>query len=230
MKPLIAILILLVATVATAQPLVLSQSPGDGVHVLTIKQGQATLQRATVLQVGPVVPIDPIDPVDPTPDDDRALLISNLIQALPASNARHQSAIKFAGTLKMLAEQVRNGTLPTAAISHVYGPLMAVAVSDPAWAHIKQAVLDGLVNCPSPAACASVLEAYVTGAMSTVPSKADPNVMRGTSDDEIMAAAEDYEVGLDWAALLKILLPLLLALLQQWMSLSAIQAALILIA
>lgn len=230
MRPLITtILILLVACTAMANTQTILTVPSGGTYVLTVAENGAVSLSGphAVVTPGGVIPVDPVDPV---PDDDRAELISNLIQALPISDARHQNAIKFAGTLKMLAEQIRNGTLPPAAISHVYSPLMAVAVPDANWAHIKQAVVDGLATCPTPAVCASALEAYMTGAMATVPSKADPNVMRGASDGEITAASEEYGIGLEWAAILKILLPLLLTLLQQWMSLSAIQAALILIA
>ena len=208
-----AILILLLALVApaVAQTPIILTGVQDGSYVLTVKGGQVTLTPAVVVTPGgPVIPVPPT----PTPDDDRAKEVAELIKALPASDARHQNAIKFAGTLGLLADQVANGTLPQAAISHVYGPLMAVAVTDANWSHIKKAVLDGVGNCPSPAVCSAALQQYAAGAMSTVPNKADPQIVRGADGDEIAAAAEDY--GFDWSALLKLLLPLLLALLQNW--------------
>ena len=214
-RPILALLILaLLASVSFAQPLVLSQRPADGTYVLTVAGSTVTLQKAAMLQIGPVVPVDPDDPVDPV--DDRAQQMSDLINALPVSDARHQNSIKFAGTLRFLAEQMRTGLIQQATFRQIYGPIMAAGVPDGNWAHIKQAALDGLATCPSPEVCRQALEQYAEGAMRTVPSKADPNVMRGSDDDEIMAAAEEY--GFDWSAILKLLLPLLLALLQNWIS------------
>ena len=160
---------------------------------------------------GPIVPPD--DPVVP---DDAAKLTSDLIKALPAADARHQNAIKLAGTLKLLADQVRQGKLPPEKIPEVYAPLMAYAVPDSDWKHIHTAILAGLKGCPTPAVCATTLEQYAAGAMSTVPNKADPKIVRGVSSDEVASAAEEY--GFNWSELLKVLLPLLLALLEQWLS------------
>ena len=77
-----------------------------GKYVVTIgANGQLSV-------VGPVATISPGGPVVPpvVPDDDRAKLISDLINALPASDARHKTAIKFAGTMRFLADQVTKGT------------------------------------------------------------------------------------------------------------------------
>jgi hypothetical protein len=93
---------------------------------------------------------------------------------------------------------------------------MAVSVPEANWAHIKKAALDGLANCGTPAVCSAALEQYALGAMSTVPNKADPEIVRGADGDEIMAAAEEY--GFDWSMILQILLPLLMQLLQKWLS------------
>ena len=164
---------------------------------------------------GPVIP--PVEPVvPPVVPDDAAKLTADLIKALPASDTRHKNAIKLAGTLKLLADQAKERQLDSEAIVGVYSPLMAYAVPDPDWKPIHAAILAGLKKCPSPAVCASTLEQYAAGAMSTVPSKADPKMVRGVSSDEVAAAAEEY--GFDWSMILEILLPLLLKLLMEWLS------------
>lgn len=209
--------VLLASSAIGQMPTVLDIS-APGRYIATVgADGQLTVVGpvATISPGGVVpVPVPPVPPPPPAPDDDRAKEVADLIKALPISDARHQNAIKFAGTLGLIADQLTKGTLPQGAISSVYGPLMAYAVPDANWEHIKKAVLDGIGTCPSPAVCATALQQYAAGAMSTVPNKADPQIVRGADGDEIAAAAEDY--GFDWSALLKLLLPLLLALLQQW--------------
>ena len=108
-RALLTILIALVATVATAQPLVLSQTPDDGVYVLTIANGQATLQRATVLQVGPVDPVDPDDPV--VPPSDRAKQIREAAQGAVADPQRATTAANLSAVMDLVAGQVTAGTL-----------------------------------------------------------------------------------------------------------------------
>lgn len=171
----------------------------------------------------PVPPPD--DPVDPPVPDDAAKLTADLIKALPASDARHKNAIKLAGTLKLLADQTREKQLSVDAILGVYDPLMAVAVPDTDWKHIHTAVKAGLKTCPSPAVCAATLEQYAAGAMSTVPNQADPKIVRGVSSDEVAAAAEEY--GFNWATILNLLLPILLKLLEQWLSFVQVVGALL---
>jgi hypothetical protein len=92
---------------------------------------------------------------------------------------------------------------------------MAAAVSDPAWAPIKQLVLDGLAGCASADACATALDEYASGAMSTVPVKGEPGELYGSAASDIEQAAADY--GFDWnqfmtflMELLKVLLPLII--------------------
>jgi hypothetical protein len=109
MKPLIAILILLVASVAMAQPLVLSQSPGDGVYVLTIKNGQATLEKAIVLRVDVPTPPSPVDPVVPIPD--RVKQIRDAAQGAVADPQRATTAANLSAVMDLIAGQVTAGSL-----------------------------------------------------------------------------------------------------------------------
>jgi hypothetical protein len=214
-----AILLLLIAGAAEAQNKAVVQITQPGAYLITTDAaGNISIERVASITVGGgTIPTPTPDPVpDPTPDDDRSKLVHDLIQALPPSNARHQTAIKFAGTLKLISEQVANGTVPPAAIEHVYGPLMAISVPEAGWKHIHDAVLEGLKGISTPAANATALEQYAAGAMQTVPNQADPGEMRSTDAEEIQAASEEY--GFDWSMILKMLLPLILALMQKWLS------------
>ena len=211
MRSLLVMATVLVATLVSAaepQQIIIWRitDPGDyvvsGSQIVAYKPG------------GPVVP--PVDP--PVVPDDLSKVTADLIKVMPASDARNKNAIALAGTLKLLADQAKERQLSSDVIVKVYSPLMAVAVPDDDWKYIHAAILAGLKGCPSPAVCASTLEQYAAGAMSTVPVKGDKEKFRGTSSDEIAAAAEEY--GFDWSALLKLLLPLLLALLEQWLSFS----------
>jgi hypothetical protein len=215
MRTILVLLLLAGAAEAQQKAVVTIAQPGAYL-ISTDAAGGISIERVASIAVGGgPVPIPTPDPV-PVPVDDRTKLISDLINALPASDARHKTAIKFAGTMRFLADQVTKSTLPPAALGHVWDSIMAVSVPEANWAHVKKAALDGLANCGTPAVCSAALEQYALGAMSTVPNKADPEIVRGADDDEIMAAAEEY--GFDWSTILQILLPLLLSLLQKWLS------------
>lgn len=111
MKALIAILIVLFATVATAQPLVLSQTPADGVYVLTVQNGKATLQKAAMLDVGPPTPVPPT-PVDPVvPPTDRAQQIREAAQGAVADPQRATTAANLSAVMDLIAGQVTAGSL-----------------------------------------------------------------------------------------------------------------------
>lgn len=203
-----------------ALAVILTASSAFAQRVYNLPAGQYLI-TGEVRAVGPVIsPDGPVIPPGPDPviPDDASKVTADLINALPASDTRNKNAIALAGTLKMLADQTMERQLSSDVIVKVYSPLMAVAVPDDNWKPIHAAILAGLKKCPLPATCASTLEQYAAGAMSTVPSKADPKMVRGASSNEIEAAAEEYSF--DWSALLKLLLPLLLALLEQWLSFS----------
>ena len=113
MKRLALLLCLLLCGTATAQPLVLPQMPTDGTYVLTVKNGVATsLEKATVLQVGPVVPVDPVDPVDPDLSPD-AQAIKAAAEGAVADPSRSETAANLAEVMGMLKSQVDGGTLKT---------------------------------------------------------------------------------------------------------------------
>jgi hypothetical protein len=113
MKPLIAILIVLFASVATAQPLVLSQRPADGTYVLTIAGPAVTLEKATMLQIGPVpTPVDPVTPVDPTLSPD-AQAVKAAADGAAADPSRAETAGNLAEVMGMLKSQVDARTLTT---------------------------------------------------------------------------------------------------------------------
>jgi hypothetical protein len=112
MRLLIAILIVLIASVATAQPLVLSQRPADGTYVLTVQGATVTLQKATMLQIGPApIPV-PIDPVDPTLSPD-AQAIKAAADGAVADPSRAETAGNLAEVMGMLKSQVDARTLKT---------------------------------------------------------------------------------------------------------------------
>lgn len=203
----------LAASVAQAASPAIYDLPA-GKYLIT---GEVRAIGPVIVPGGPVVPpVDPVDPVDPVVPDDAAKLTTDLINAMPASDTRHKNAIKFAGTLKLLADTAKEKQSSVDAIIGVYPQLMAIAVPDPDWKHIHAAIIDGLKKCQSTAACALTLEQYATGAMSTVPSKSDPKLVRGVSSDEVASAAQEY--GFDWASIMEILLPLLIKLLMEWLS------------
>jgi len=196
------------------------------IQVYELTAGYYVVSGGVIVPFGQQPPVPPPDdPVDPPVPDDTAKLTADLIKALPASDTRHKNAIKLAGTLKLLADQTREKQLSVDAILGVYDPLMAVAVPDTDWKHIHTAVKAGLKTCPSPAVCAATLEQYAAGAMSTVPNQADPKIVRGVSSDEVAAAAEEY--GFNWATILNLLLPILLKLLEQWLSFVQVVGALL---
>jgi hypothetical protein len=195
------------------------------ITVYRVTAGDYVIQGGVIVPFGQQPPVPPDDPVDPPVPDDASKLTADLIKALPASNTRHENAIKLAGTLKLLADQTKEKKLDADTIAKVYSPLMAVAVPDNAWKHIHAAILAGLKACPSPAVCAATLEQYAAGAMSTVPNQADPKIVRGVSSDEVAAAAEEY--GFNWATILNLLLPILLKLLEQWLSFVQVVGALL---
>jgi hypothetical protein len=199
---------------------VLAASPAFAQRVYNLPAGSYVI-TGEVRAVGPVIsPDGPVvpPPVVPPPvvPDDASKVTADLIKAMPASDTRYKNSIKLAGTLRLLADQAKERQLDSDAIVGVYPQLMAIAVPDADWKPIHAAILEGLKKCPSPAVCASVLEQYAAGAMSTVPSKADPKAAYGASSDEIAAAAAEY--GFDWASIMEILLPLLLKLLMEWLS------------
>lgn len=214
-----AILILAVLWTATCASAI------EKITVYRLEAGYYTVVNGEIVAFPPGPGPTPDDPVDPPVPDDTAKLTADLIKAMQASDTRHKNAIKFAGTLKLLADQTREKQLSVDAILGVYDPLMAVAVPDTDWKHIHTAVKAGLKTCPSPAVCAATLEQYAAGAMSTVPNQADPKIVRGVSSDEVAAAAEEY--GFNWATILNLLLPILLKLLEQWLSFVQFAAVLI---
>jgi hypothetical protein len=115
MKSVVSILILLFASVATAQPLVLSQVPADGTYVLTVQSGTVTLQKATILQIGPAptpVPIGPVTPVDPALSPD-AQAIKAAAERAVADPSRAETAGNLAEVMGMLKSQVDARTLTT---------------------------------------------------------------------------------------------------------------------
>jgi hypothetical protein len=103
----------LLASVSFAQPLVLSQRPADGTYVLTVQGGTVTLQKATVLQIGPVVPpVDPVTPVDPDLSPD-AQAIKAAAERAVADPSRAETAGNLAEVMGMLKSQVDARTLTT---------------------------------------------------------------------------------------------------------------------
>lgn len=203
-----------------ALAVVLAASSAFAQRVYNLPAGQYLI-TGEVRTIGPVIsPDGPVIPPGPDPvvPDDASKVTADLIKALPASDTRNKNAIKLAGTLKLLADQTKERKLDSEAIVGVYSPLMAIAVPDADWKHIHTAIVAGLKACPSPSVCASTLEQYAAGAMSTVPNKADPKMVRGVGSNEVAAAAEEY--GFDWSTILEILLPLLLKLLMEWLSFS----------
>lgn len=210
-----------------ALAVILTASSAFAQRVYNLPAGKYLI-TGEVRAVGPVIsPDGPVIPPGPDPviPDDASKVTADLINALPASDTRHKNAIKLAGTLKLLADQTKERKLDSEAIVGVYSPLMAIAVPDADWKHIHTAIVAGLKACPSPAVCASTLEQYAAGAMSTVPNQADPKIVRGVSSDEVAAAAEEY--GFNWATILNLLLPILLKLLEQWLSFVQVVGALL---
>jgi hypothetical protein len=110
MRPLIAILILLVASVATAQPLVIGTGLNDGSYVLTVENGRVTQFERALL----IVPDGPVPPPIPDPDDPQPSNKAAQIKA--ASGAvvdptKGTTASNLAAMLDLVANQTQAGTL-----------------------------------------------------------------------------------------------------------------------
>jgi hypothetical protein len=115
MRPLIAtILIVLFASAAMAQPLVLSQTPTDGVYVLTVKGGQATLEQAIVLIVdgpptGPPIVQPPVT-TDPTDLSSLTTVSQAQYARIPASDVKPLLGATVSTVYRSIAASLRDGS------------------------------------------------------------------------------------------------------------------------
>ncbi len=121
--PIFAILIVaLVAVSALAQPLVISPLP-DGVYVLTIENGQATLTKATLLGLGdtptPDPKPEPEDPDDTDPPADLTALTAAsqaAYEAIPDSPLKAIHALVVSSVYSAAADQLRDGRATPASV------------------------------------------------------------------------------------------------------------------
>ena len=113
----VALILCLVVSPALAQPLVIPEIPPDGVYVLTIINGQATLQSATLLTVDgqPPTPPVPDPPEDPDTDPTGMALLTQASRqaydAIPDSEAKQAVAVVVSTVYRGVAEELRSGDL-----------------------------------------------------------------------------------------------------------------------
>ena len=113
MRPLIAILILLCAGVATAQPIVLDVS--DGVYVLTVDGATVTVQRARLPGVTPPGD-DDIPPIDTDPTDLASLTTVSAAEfaKIPDGMGKQIGGMTVATVYRKIATDLRNGSVNVA--------------------------------------------------------------------------------------------------------------------
>ena len=112
MKTLIAILILLVAGVATAQPIVLDVT--DGVYVLTVDGATVTVQRARVPGLTP--PTDPPvkPPTDPTSLESLTTISQSEYAKIPDGTGKTIGGLTVATVYRKIAADLRSGSINVA--------------------------------------------------------------------------------------------------------------------
>jgi hypothetical protein len=224
-RPILALLTLaLLAGVSFAQPLVLSQRPADGTYVLTVQGATVTLQKATMLQIGPVDPDDPVDPVT-----DIVAEVKAEVEKIPVNDSRHQSAIKLTAMYRFLAANVRNGTIPKANIGQAVNAYLGFLLAgDNRWGGVTQKIAGYLATCTSPASCADVLEEAANGILQSVPEPLRDDVDEIDIPVEQSAMGMDSELagkagayGINWETLFELLLKLLPIIIQLFAAVEA---------
>jgi len=150
---------------------------------------------------GPVIlPVDPVvDPVVP-PVSTLTKTIASRIASIPATDKRHEVALKLSKTYQMLAGQ----TLPPAKVVEAVDKIVAMVLSasDVAtWAGVSSEVTAALAKCTTESAVSAVLNEASVAVGASVPA----------SGDDEKATAELY--GIDWDAFMKFLMQLLTMLL-----------------
>lgn len=158
---------------------------------------------------GPVVP--PVDPVVPPviPVSAFSKAVTDAVAKIPASDKRHESALKLTATYQMLAGQVKDGKIhPTSAVqaADLICPI-ALGSEKAAWSGVFSIVNDAVGKAGTADATAAVFTAAADAVLSTVPA---------AGDGDMKAAAARY--GFDWDSflaflmqLLQILLPLIIS-------------------
>jgi len=155
---------------------------------------------------GPVVPPD--DPVVP-PSTPFAQAVTAAVNQIPATDKRHQSAMKLAATYQMLAGQVKDGKIhPSNAVqaAELICPI-ALGSEKAAWSGVFSVVNAEVGKAGTPEATAEVFTTAADVILASVPA---------IGDGDMQAAAQRY--GFDWdkfmsylMQLLQVLLPLIVS-------------------
>ena len=206
MLPRIALLVaILIGSLASA-------AEPQQITVWKLESGYYIVSGSQILSFppnGPVVPpVTPdVPPVVPTTEFQKR--VGDAVMSIPASDARHQAALKLTATYQMLAGQVKDGKIATAnavAAADLICPI-ALGTDKGAWAPVFSVVNDAVSKAGTPEATAKVFTDAADAVLSTVPA---------SGDGDMKAAATRY--GFDWdkfmeflMQLLQILLPLIIS-------------------
>ena len=158
---------------------------------------------------GPVVPpVTPdVPPVVPTTEFQKR--VGDAVMSIPASDARHQAALKLTATYQMLAGQVKDGKIAPAnavAAAELICPI-ALGTDKAVWAPVFSVVNDAVSKAGTPEATAKVFTDAADAVLSTVPA---------SGDGDMKAAATRY--GFDWDKFMEFLMQLLQILLPRIIS------------
>lgn len=196
-------LVLLAAFLAAS---VASAAEPQQMTVWKLEAGYYMVSGSQIVAFPPSGPIVP--PVPPTPpQSDMTKAIKEAVNAIPANDKRHETALKLTATYQMIAEQVRTDKIPLVSASEATSLISKVAIGSEAtkWAAVMAIVNLELTKATSLSAAAGILDQAAAAVSSSVPDAGDMD-----------AAAERY--GFDWNTfmqflmeLLKVLLPLIVS-------------------
>ena len=190
-------------------------SAADAVKIYNLPAGQYLIS-GEVRAIGPVIspdgpvvpPVPPVDPVVPTPTVFSKAVVAE-VNKIPASDKRHESALKLTATYQMLAGQIKDGKIhPSNAVqaADLICPI-ALGADKSAWTGVFAIVNAAVGKAGTPEATAGVFTTAADAVLSTIPA---------AGDGDMAAAAARY--GFDWDSfmsflmeLLKILLPLIIS-------------------
>ena len=188
---------------------VVSAAEPQQITVWKLEAGYYMVSGSQIVSFAPGGPIVPpvVPPVIPVSQFSKS--VTDAVGKIPASDKRHESALKLTATYQMLAGQVKDGKIhPTSAVqaADLICPI-ALGSEKAAWSGVFSIVNDAVGKAGTADATAAVFTAAADAVLSTVPA---------AGDGDMKAAAARY--GFDWDSflaflmqLLQILLPLIIS-------------------
>ena len=212
----VALVLCLLVSPALAQPLVLAETPDDGVYVLTIRNGRATLQPATLLTLGEAPPKPDEDPDDPDPIGMEGLTQASqqAYAAIPDSPLKPIHALVVSSVYSAAADRLRGGDVTPAAMT---GDLRSLHAGLPEeWSDWVSAVngeferLQDELKITTPGQWADGLDAIAAGLPAQVVDDVDAELLEGRPIlRALLNLIRDLGDGGDLGGILKLILTLL---------------------